>query len=82
MGDVGVHGSDIHCEEIGRGKVGAVVEGVDYLEGVGSFFYVGRKATMGCKMESRNSEMCSVGQEQADTIGRPGGNGLCILGSI
>ena len=41
MGDVGVHGSDIHCEEIGRGKVGAVVEGVDYLEGVGSVFYVG-----------------------------------------
>ena len=35
---------------------------------------------MGWKIRSRYMEICSVGQEQAETMGRPGVLGLWILG--
>jgi hypothetical protein len=42
---------------------------------------VGRAATSGWKTESRKSEMITVGQAHADTMGRPGVFSLWILGS-
>ena len=46
----------------------------------------GREETIGWKTRSRYWEICSVGQEQVETIGRPGvekesKGGLWILGS-
>ena len=37
-----------------------------------SLMYVGCDYTSGCRTTSRYSEMCSVGQLQAETTGRPG----------
>ena len=42
----------------------------------------GRVWTMGWNKESRKVDMCSVGQEQAETIGRPGDSFLWIFGSM
>lgn len=42
--------------------------------------YVGKYLTMGAIIRSKQLEMSSVGQLQAETTGRPGLSGLWILG--
>ena len=76
-----IQGCDIHGEQILQFKVWILVI-LNQVEGIGvSLMYVGSDRTSGCRTTSRYSEMCSVGQLQAETIGLPGMLALCILGS-
>ena len=72
-----VQGCDIHGKQILRLKylilvVDIYIPSIRLKAWVLNFMSVGIDCTSGCTATSRYSEMCSVGQLQAETIGPPG----------